>query len=100
MLNRRSLRIKAMQSLYAFKQSKQSDYHIALDLIKESFAPDLNSMDYQDKALLESHKKQAIKLFDEYYNADTILVGQDVPDVVQNAASESVTYYKQLVKKD
>ncbi len=100
MLNRRSLRIKAMQSMYAFKQSKQSDYHIALDLIKESFAPDLNSMDFQDKELLESNKKQAIKLFDEYYNADRILVGQDVPDVVQNTASEAVSYYKQLVKKD
>lgn len=89
-----------MQSVYAFKQSKQSDYHIALDLIKESFAPDLNSMDYQDKELLESNKKQAMQLFGEYYNADNILIDQNVPDAVQNATSEAVSYYKQLVNKD
>lgn len=89
-----------MQSVYAFKQSKQSDYHIALDLIRESFAPDLNSMDYQDKELLENSKKQAIQLFDEFYNAENILVGQNVSQNVQNAASDAVSYYKQLVKKD
>ena len=89
-----------MQNLYAFKQSKQSDYHIALDLIKESFAPDLNSMDYQDKDLLESNKKQAIELFEEFYNADNILVGQNVPEVVQNAASDAISYYKKQVNKD
>lgn len=89
-----------MQSVYAFKQSKQSDYHIAIDLIKESFAPDLNSMEYQDKEVLDANKKAAIKLFDDYYLTDNIKVGQDIPDVSQNVASDALAYYKQLVKKD
>ena len=41
-----------MQSLYAYKQSKESNYYIAIDVIKETFAPDLNSMEVQDKAVL------------------------------------------------
>lgn len=89
-----------MQSVYAFKQSKQSDYHIAIDLIKESFAPDLNSMEYQDKEMLDANKKAAIKLFDEYYLTDNIKVGQDIPDASKNVASDALSYYKQLVKKD
>lgn len=89
-----------MQSVYAFKQSKQSDYHIAIDLIKESFAPDLNSMEYQDKEVLDANKKAAIKLFDDYYLTDNIKVGQGIPDVSQSVASDALAYYKQLVKKD
>lgn len=89
-----------MQSVYAFKQSKQSDYHIAIDLIKESFAPDLNSMEYQDKEVLDANKKAAIKLFDDYYLTDNIKVGQDIPDISQSVASDALAYYKQLVKKD
>ena len=89
-----------MQSVYAFKQSKQSDYHIAIDLIKESFAPDLNSMEFQDKKVLDNNKKEAVRLFEEYYQTDNIKVSQGISDVVQNVASEALTYYKQLVKKD
>ena len=52
MLNRRILRVKAFQNLYAYEQCKGSNLNLAKDYIRESFLPDLNSMEVQDKAAL------------------------------------------------
>ena len=62
MLNRRTLRIKAMQAIYAYMQAEGSDYLLALDQISEEFAPDLNSMETQDRKLLEGKKQIATLL--------------------------------------
>jgi N utilization substance protein B len=43
MLNRRSLRVKVMQSLFAYQQCKDANYSLAIDKIEETFSPDLNS---------------------------------------------------------
>ena len=42
MLNRRSLRIKVMQSLFALQQCKEAAYELCRDKIAQSFQPDLN----------------------------------------------------------
>ena len=67
MLNRRSLRIKIMQSLFAFEQCKEANHLLAHDLIDEKFQPDLNSMEPQDKELLRKQKKVAMQLFERKY---------------------------------
>ncbi len=67
MLNRRTLRIKAMQTLYALRQSRQANYGIALEHIEESFQPDLNSMEVQDPVLLKSLATEARKAFESNY---------------------------------
>ena len=59
MLNRRILRVKAFQNLYAFEQCKGSNINIAKDFIRESFLPDLNSMEVQDKAALSREGEEA-----------------------------------------
>src|SRR5690606_3752320 len=100
MLNRRLLRIKAMQSLYAYKQSKESNYSISIDVIKETFAPDLNSMKVQDKAVLAQLKKQAVQLFEEYYHADSIQFDHTHDQKAYQAASDALAYYKKQLKKD
>lgn len=100
MLNRRSLRIKAMQAIYAFKQSKESNYHIAQDLIKETFLPDLNSMEVQDKELLDKKKAQALELFRTYYHADHVEIEKGVEKDVYQAATDALLHYKNQVNKD
>ena len=65
MLNRRILRVKAFQNLYAFEQCKGSNLNLAKDFIRESFLPDLNSMEAQDKPALHREAEDAIRLFDE-----------------------------------
>ena len=65
MLNRRNLRIKVMQSLFSLHQSKEAQYELSIEGFGETFSPDLNSMQVQDKVLLNSQKRQAVKLFEK-----------------------------------
>jgi N utilization substance protein B len=65
MLNRRILRVKAFQNLYAFEQCKGSNINLAKDFIRESFLPDLNSMEVQDKAALSREGEEAVQIFEQ-----------------------------------
>lgn len=89
-----------MQAMYAFKQSKESNYYIAQDLIKETFLPDLNSMEVQDKEILDKKKNQAMELFRTYYQADYIGIEKGIEKEAHQAASEALLYYKNQVNKD
>lgn len=68
MLNRRLIRIRAMQSLFAYKQAEGANFQLALDLIADHFSPDLNSMEFQDKEKLEGLKKLGQNLFQEAFS--------------------------------
>jgi transcription antitermination protein NusB len=99
MLNRRTLRIKAMQAIYAYNQAEGSDYLMALDRIEDDFAPDLNSMEVQNKQLLEGKKQIATLLFKEWYETrkfDTEETEKEILDSVNSA----IAFYQNQVKKD
>ena len=99
MLNRRTLRIKAMQAIYAYMQAEGSDYLLALDQIEEAFAPDLNSMIVQDRKKLEGQKKIATLLFKEWHHTrqfDTEETDKEIRIAVNNA----IVFYQNQVKKD
>jgi N utilization substance protein B len=99
MLNRRTLRIKAMQSLFALERCKASNFSIAKDRIAAAFAPDLNSMEVQDKELLGTQKKEATALFEEYYKQQQV-VKASAEDKINDVVTQSIdTYYTDL-KKD
>jgi N utilization substance protein B len=67
MLNRRILRVKVMQALYALKQSEVSNYYGGLEYINEVFAPDLNANEKQDIKMLENNKKVASRHYEEFF---------------------------------
>jgi N utilization substance protein B len=98
MLNRRTLRIKIMQSLFAFEQCKEANYELALDQIEAHFEPDLNSMEVQDRELLKGRRKTARQLLEKKFaNPKT----PDVPDeVINEAVKLSLSAYHKQVKKD
>ena len=98
MLNRRTLRIKIMQSLFAFEQCKEANYELALDQIEAYFEPDLNSMEVQDKELLKGRRKQARQLLDTKFSNPNAPDGPD--DVVNQAVKASLIVYHKEVKKD
>lgn len=98
MLNRRTLRIKIMQTLFAFDQCKEANYTLAHDLIDERFAPDLNSMEVQDKEQLRVQKKAAIQFFDKLFKGQT--PSSEVDAKVSKVAEEALRVYKLQVKKD
>lgn len=99
MLNRRSLRIKVMQSLFALQQCREATYELCLERIGETFAPDLNSMQIQDKALLQEQKKESLKLFETAFREQKTSVEHDDARIVK-AVENALAFYKEQVKKD
>lgn len=99
MLNRRSLRIKVMQSLFALQQCKDANYELCLDKINEMFLPDLNSMQVQDKQLLAAQKKEALQLFKDAFAKEELSI--DHPDLqIKKAVNDCLVQYRNQSKKD
>lgn len=99
MLNRRSLRIKVMQSLFALQQCKEASYELSLENIADAFAPDLNSMEVQDKVLLTQQKKEATKTFEEAFAAAETKVNHEDARI-KKAVNTAFQFYEVQVKKD
>ena len=85
MLNRRTLRIKIMQSLFAYDQCREANYKMALDQIEEHFKPNLNSMEVQDRELLKGQRKVARQLLEKKFSNPATPEGSDA---AVNAAVE------------
>jgi N utilization substance protein B len=100
MLNRRILRVKAFQNLYAYEQCKGSNKALAKDFIKESFLPDLNSMEVQDKEALNKSAEEALKLFEENLNGTSILKSSDAGPKVKQVVLASLKQFHQANEKD
>src|SRR5688572_1156739 len=99
MLNRRSLRIKVMQSLFALQQCKDANYELCLDKITEMLSPDLNSMEVQDKPQLVAQKKQALQLFkDAFAKEETSIDHKD--HKVKKVVNECLAFYSNQNRKD
>ncbi|OON70867.1 transcription antitermination factor NusB [Hymenobacter sp. CRA2] len=101
MLNRRTLRIKVMQALYAYDQAVSSDFLLGLDRIGEAFQPDLNSMVPQDRRLLQGQQKLAEAGFREWHKAG----GTQEPEQLDNkevndAVQDAIRYYQKQVQKE
>jgi transcription antitermination protein NusB len=98
MLNRRTLRVKIMQSLFAFDQCRDANFQLAHDQIDLDFQPDLNSMEVQDKELLKERRKTARQLLEKKFsNPDT--PDGDEPIVNERVAAAVEDYHRQT-KKD
>ncbi|HZB14948.1 MAG TPA: transcription antitermination factor NusB [Chryseolinea sp.] len=99
MLNRRSLRIKVMQSLFALQQCKDANYELCLEKITDMLSPDLNSMEVQNKAELAGQKKQALQLFKEAFSKEETSIDHKDPKI-KKAVNDCLTFYYHQNKKD
>ena len=100
MLNRRILRVKAFQNLYAFEQCKGSNLNLAKDFIRESFLPDLNSMEIQDKAALNRDAEEAVRLFDQNLESDQLLKSSESNPKIKKVVLEALKQFKTANEKD
>jgi transcription antitermination protein NusB len=100
MLNRRVLRIKAMQALYALERSKASDLELAIDQIRSYFTPNLNADIIPDKADLKEKEKQAIQIFKENYDKDRIKTDADTSPEVREAVDIAFRFFHEKVNED
>lgn len=97
MLNRRTIRIKIMQNLFAYAQCKDADLLLAHDLIEERFQPNLNSMEVQDKELLKKQRKQALQFFDKKMKGESPSI-EEKP--ISKAVADAVELFEKSIKKD
>uniref|UniRef100_UPI0040485C06 transcription antitermination factor NusB n=1 Tax=Algoriphagus sp. TaxID=1872435 RepID=UPI0040485C06 len=100
MLNRRILRVKAFQNLYAYEQCKGSNLNLAKDFIRESFLPDLNSMEVQDKAALSREAEEAIAIFEQNVEKNQKLIAVDASEKVKKIALAAVKQVQEANEKD
>lgn len=68
MLNRRFVRLRAIQNLYAFHMCKQANYEWALEQIRNDFTPDIFAEAPVDKEQLAQDKAQALALFSSLFD--------------------------------
>ncbi|WP_229311164.1 transcription antitermination factor NusB [Larkinella soli] len=100
MLNRRLLRIKVMQALYALRQAELSAQQLAVDAIAETFQPDLNSMEPQNLQQLEGYRRLATVLFEEGLKEGQPKDEEDTPRKVWKAANDALAFYRNALTKD
>ena len=88
-----------MQSLFALQQCKEANYGLCLERIGDTFSPDLNSMEVQDKPVLLQQKKTATKLFEKAFSKKELTADDEDKQVVI-AVQNALTFYRTQVKKD
>lgn len=100
MLNRRILRVKAFQNLYAYEQCKASNFNLAKDQIKEAFLPDLNSMEVQDKPQLKKDAEIAVSLFSKNLKNKSLVSQEEVSTKIKSEAIKAINVYHRSNEKD
>jgi len=100
MLNRRLLRTKAVQALYARKLTADANRLLALDQIEEAFAPDLNSMEFQDKQKLTNNKHLAGAALDELIKSGELKENEEFNSDIIKVANSAYKAYKRQTEAD
>lgn len=100
MLNRRLARVRVMQGLYALEISKGANYLLAQELISEAFAPDLNSMEKQDRNKLAGMARLAQSVFEDEAKKKVAPSEDALPREVNTAVIKAREYYRLKNKKD
>lgn len=100
MLNRRLARVRAMQGLYALEISKGANYLLAQELISEAFAPDLNSMEKQDRNKLAGMTRLAQSVFEDEIKKRITTTDDALPREIKVAVAKAREYYRLKNKKD
>jgi N utilization substance protein B len=98
MLNRRILRIKVMQTLYALKQTKLANYHAGLDYISEVFTHDPNSMEKPDLKKLEGNRKLANLVFEEYFDKGELNPKEESTEIMKPVEAAIKDYHRKVDK--
>lgn len=88
-----------MQNLFALSQCKEAAYELCLDRIAGDFLPDLNSMEVQDKALLNEQKKNAVKTFKKAFSEQSFPVDTD-EEKISKSVNTAFAFYQEQTNKD
>lgn len=89
-----------MQNVFAYYQCRLANQQLALDLITEEFAPDLNSMEVQDKKVLEANARAASELFQQSLAEEAVTATNGYSEEQIIAARNAMDYYNDRLGKD
>lgn len=100
MLNRRLLRSKVVQALYAIVIAEESNRQLAYDEIAEAYKPDLNSMEPQNLPQLEGYRQLAVLSFDELVDTGKFTPSDEIPYDVELTAKKAYAAYRNANQRD
>lgn len=101
MINRRILRIKAMQSIYAFKQNEESDFNLSIDKIKSDFRDELNIKGKVEAENIKEKELFSIESFRKIINEHAAITDVVAEDNKSYKIIESAVFsYKEKRKED
>ncbi|TAF73311.1 MAG: transcription antitermination factor NusB [Bacteroidetes bacterium] len=92
MLNRRIIRGKVMQQIFAYEICKESNIQITKEQIINHFQPDLNSLEPQNAQKLEGLAKLTLLQFEEYLRNLALPSEAEMPKEVNHFVKESVVF--------
>ncbi|HCX20368.1 MAG: transcription antitermination factor NusB [Flammeovirgaceae bacterium] len=100
MLNRRILRVKAMQALYSYFTARESLKEVVREKLESQFYPDPAKDDFSESDKFTERRKLASKLFNENLPTRKVQDTKDVEDDVVAAVNAAIElYYKELLQE-
>jgi N utilization substance protein B len=100
MLNRRILRVKAMQALYAYFTAVESTKEVAREQLKQTHSLDPAKHDFSDKGLFEQRKRQAVRLFNENMQNGQLTTSEDVEETVTSSVQTAISQFQTSIAND
>ena len=97
MLNRRILRVKAMQALYGYFTAVESLKEVSRMELQKVHALDPAKHDFSEKAHFESRKALAVKLFNDFHLSGEVPSDADYDtEVIENVNNEIESFTKKV----
>ena len=87
-----------MQHLYAYQRCRQANYELAFDFVQEAFAPDLNSMEVQDREALAQQRELASALLTARLTGQT--PAADAGRRIEQTVDQALRNYREQCRKD
>ena len=100
MLNRRVLRIKVMQNLFAYNQAKEANYLLAEDYVKTDLEPNLNLDIPEKKVDMLEKEKQALKIIRDWKASKKVNLDEIEDSRITNAIETATSNYESNIESD
>ena len=100
MLNRRILRVKAMQALYGYFTAVESIKEVKREDLREMHSLDPAKHDFSDKALFEARKKQAVNLFKQNIHNSEVITEEAVESEVLTNVNDAIDSFGNALSKE
>lgn len=100
MLNRRLLRIKAMQSIYAFIKGRASAYQLARKQILQEYHEEFMIEGKEKEILLRADQEKSISFFEDKYLDESYIRPSHLNDRYLRIADNAIRFYQRIIGKD